>query len=253
MKKRITYSIVIIFVFLITLYGEKIFLNFVQLKNNGILVKLILTYGWWMIPVVLVTGLLFGFNHFIRVLGLNTGILTALAFSLLCVSPMLISSVILGKLNGDISDIDLINKTAFAGFFEELLFRGFLFGLLFRKLKWGFLPASILGAVLFGLGHLYQGSNLSESIGVFTVTFLGALWFSWLYIEWNNNLWVPIFLHGLMNLSWILFDVSGNAADKLAENIFRIITIALSIYLTIRFIRRKEKRRITGNKLFVNK
>ncbi len=129
--------------------------------------------------------------------------------------------------------------TLVAGFFEEYFFRGFLFGILFRKLKWGFVPASILGGIIFGIGHLYQSSTLIETIGIFAITTMGAIWFSWLYTEWENNLWVPIFLHILMNLSWILFEVSDNVLGGLYTNFFRIITIALTIIITIRYHKNK--------------
>jgi hypothetical protein len=44
---------------------------------------------------------------------------------------------------------------------------------------------------------------------------------------------VPICLHVLMNLSWSLFDVSGSAIGGPMANLFRIITIALTVVITI--------------------
>ncbi len=130
------------------------------------------------------------------------------------------------------------------GFFEEFLFRGFLFGILFRKLKWGFIPASLLAEVIFGLGHIYQGSTLMETTGIFGITTIGSIWVAWLYIEWDKNLWVPIFLHTLMNLSWILFEVSNNALGGIYTNLFRAITIALTIII----IRYHKKRGLNINR-----
>ena len=66
------------------------------------------------------------------------------------------------------------------------------------------------------------------------VTFMGGMWFSWLYVEYGYNLWVPMSYHFFMNLSWGIFDVSDTALGSVAPNIFRAATIALSIYLTIR-------------------
>lgn len=164
---------------------------------------------------------------------------------------MMISSAVAGEIDNNLSIKTLVYKTLFAGFFEEYLFRGFLFGILFRKLKWGFVPAAILGAAIFGLAHVYQSSAFIETISVFLITAMGSIWFSWLYIEWNNNLWVPIFLHITMNLSWILFDVSSNAIGGLYTNIFRVFTIALSILITIRYHKTRD---LTINKanLFTN-
>jgi predicted exporter len=82
---------------------------------------------------------------------------------------------------------------------------------------------------------LYQGTELSELIGILLITFLGGILYAWVYIEWNNNLWVPIFLHLFMNLSWGLFSVAENALGGTYANIFRLITILLIIGLTIAY------------------
>jgi len=70
-------------------------------------------------------------------------------------------------------------------------------------------------------------------------TFLGAILFAWVYIEWNSNLWVAIFLHLFMNLSWMLFSVSENALGDNYANVFRVLTIALTIIGTIAYKRRQ--------------
>lgn len=55
------------------------------------------------------------------------------------------------------------------------------------------------------------------------------------YVEWKYNLWIPIFLHLFMNLFWMLYSVSDNAFGGIYTNIFRNITIAMIIGLTIIF------------------
>jgi membrane protease YdiL (CAAX protease family) len=149
--------------------------------------------------------------------------------------------------NTDISINTLLISVLSAGFFEELFFRGFLFGLIFRKTKLGFIPSVFFGAVYFGLLHLYQSTELAESIGIFLITFLGGIIFAWVYTEWKFNIWIPIFLHMLMNLSWELFSVSENALGSLYSNIFRFATIGLIIGLTVAL------KRQNGLKLEINK
>jgi membrane protease YdiL (CAAX protease family) len=131
----------------------------------------------------------------------------------------------------------LINVIA-ASFFEELYYRGFLFGQLFRYTSLGFILSVILGAVIFGLIHLYQGSALTEWIGIFLITFLGGILFAWVYVEWNFNLWVPVLLHLLMNLSFEMFSAGENALGGIYLNIFRSITLFLIIFLTIIYKRK---------------
>jgi len=250
-RKSLILSAVIILTFLLAFYGNRIISPILDLSFSTLELRIAYFYSWWLIPTAAVTGLLFGFRGFFEHFGLSKGFVKGLLFSIIAVSPMLISSAAIGNISEDINLINILHKSLIAGFMEEYLFRGFLLGLLFLKLRWGFIPAALMGAVIFGLGHLYQGSSFWETTGVFLVTAMGAVWFAWLYIEWNNNLWVPIFLHVLMNLSWALFSVSSTALGGWYENIFRIITIALTVIITIHFSK-KQGFKVNRNNLFTN-
>lgn len=250
-RKTIINSIIIIITFLIAFYGKQILTNYIKITFPSAFVKVTYSYFWWIIPTFLVLGVLYGFKNVFKEVGINKGFLTGLLFSIITVLPMFLSSAIIGQIDENLKIGSLIHKTIIAGVMEEYFFRGFLFGILFRKLGWGFIPASILGALIFGLGHIYQGSTFLETTGVFFITSIGAVWFSWLFIEWNENLWIPIFLHTLMNFSWILFEVSSNALGGFYTNLFRIITIALTIIITI-FYHKKNGLRINRNNLIMN-
>ena len=188
------------------------------------------------IPIFIGTLILHKKNKFFRSLGLDKCLLLkGMVFSLLCTLPMFIGFVVLFDFNTDFSlNIFLISIIA-AALFEETYFRGFLFGQIYRFTNWGFIPSVLIGAILFGLIHLYQGTDLNELTGIFLITFLGGVLYAWVYVEWNYNLWVPIFLHLFMNLSWGLFSVAENALGGTYANIFRLITIFLIIGLTVAY------------------
>jgi len=160
---------------------------------------------------------------------------------------MFIGGHIFYKFNQEIIISKLIAGTIFAGFFEELYFRGFLFGQIFRNTKLGFLPSIIIGALVFAAAHLYQSRDISTMTGIFITTFMGAIFFAWLFVEWDYNLWVPVFMHTLMNLSWILFNISDNALGNINSNIFRGLTIAVAIILTILY-KRKQGQTLSINR-----
>ncbi len=198
-----------------------------------------LTYLLSGIPIFVGILLLHRKEDFFEGLGLNKSLLKGMAFALLCTLPMFIGFALIFDFNAKVSLNLLLISVIAAGFFEELYFRGFLFGQLYRYSQLGFILSVLLGALLFGFVHLYQGSELGEIIGIFLVTFSGGILFAWVYAEWNYNLWVPIFLHMFMNLAWELFSVSDNALGDTYSNVFRMITIALIIILTIFYKRRK--------------
>lgn len=168
-------------------------------------------------------------------LGLNGNILKGLGFAALCCAPMLIGMPIIGSFNSNLTFDWFLRMVVIAAVFEEIVYRGFMFGQLFRYGKIGFIWAIILPAIFFGIGHLYQGDTLVESLMAFGVTALGALYFSWVYVECNYNLWVSIGLHIFMNFSWIVFPVEGNetSVGVFVPNILRVASIALTVILII--------------------
>ncbi len=249
---KIPYSIIIIITFLLAFYGKQILANFIDFHITNYNLRIAYFYLLWIIPTVFALIFLFKAKNAFAIIGINNDFLMGIFFSAITVSPMFLSSAIMGHINENLAINELIHKTFIAGFMEEYLFRGFLFGILFRKLGWGFIPASLLGGLIFGLGHIYQGSSFFETTSIFLITSVGAVWFSWLYIEWENNLWFPIFLHTFMNLSWILFEVSNDALGGLYTNLFRVITIAATIIVTI-FYHKKEGLRIRKNNLIINR
>ncbi len=186
------------------------------------------------IPIFLALYLLHGKNKMLSSIGFDTSAYKAFAFAVLFTLPMFLGFSLLFDISNELSWNGILIKVVAAGLFEEMYFRGFLFGQLFRYGNLKFIPAVSSGAIIFGLLHLYQGTEALELIGIFLITFLGAILFSWVYAEWNFNLWVPIFLHMLMNLAWEIFNVSDNALGGIWSNVFRALTIFLVIFLTIK-------------------
>lgn len=184
-------------------------------------------------------------SKIIESLGLNGNILKGLGFAALCCSPLLIGMPIVGTFNNTLTVSYFLRVVVLAAFFEELVYRGFMFGQLFRYGKIGFVWAVIIPAFLFGIGHLYQGHNFVSSLMAFLVTALGAVYFSWAYIECNFNLWVNIGLHLFMNLCWTLFHVEGNetAIGAFVPNILRFTAIALTVIFIIIY-KKKNSRNI---------
>jgi membrane protease YdiL (CAAX protease family) len=197
------------------------------------IVSYVLTYALIGIPIFIGTYLINGNKNILTDLGLGKGIFHGIAIALLFATPMLLGGILFFQFHKDLEPEQLIASTFIAGLVEELFFRGFLFGQLFRHTRLGFIPSILGGAVIFAIGHLYQSKELIELIGVFVVTFLGAILFAWLYVEWNFNLWIPLFMHTFMNLAWALFDMAPNAGGHINSNILRALTIILAIVITI--------------------
>ena len=216
-------------------------------ETNQLGISHILTYLITGTPLFLGTLLLGRRIDFFQNLGLDQSIFKGFLFALICTLPMFLGFSVLFELNTDLKLNTLLITVVSAGFFEELYFRGFLFGLPFRKTKLGFILSVLFGALYFGALHLYQSSEFNELVGIFLITFLGGVLFAWVYAEWNFNIWVPIFLHMLMNLAWELFSVSDNAFGGIYSNVFWFSTIASVIVLTLLYKKRK------GLALVVNK
>ncbi|RIA09160.1 hypothetical protein OE09_0989 [Flavobacteriaceae bacterium MAR_2010_72] len=222
--------------------------------TNQFGVSHIITYALSGIPILIGTVFISRGTSPFESLGLNKSLKTGLIVSIICTLPLLIGNSLVFDSNPKLSINTLLVTVIAAGFFEELFFRAFLFGQLFKHTRLGFIPSVFLGALFFGLIHLYQSDELTEIIIVFLVTFVGGILFAWVYAEWNYNLWVPIFIHMLMNLSWELFEVSDTAIGGMYSNIFRVISLGLVITVTLVYKRRKKMRlAITKSTIWLKK
>lgn len=206
---------------------------------NQLGISHIITYIIVGIPIFVAVWLMHGQKSFFKNIGLNKSFIKATIFALICTLPMFAGFALMFDLNTGVTLNRILVAILAAAFFEELYFRGFLFGQVYQHTTIGFLPAVFLGALLLGIIHLYQSNEFDELLGIFLVTFLGAILFAWTYVEWNYNLWVPVMLHLLMNLAWEMFNISDNALGGIYPNIFRTITIVLIIAVTIIYKKRK--------------
>lgn len=250
MKNTLKIVLIVTVSFLLYYAGSRHFSAIMKYLNSLIhygLLSYLMTYLLIGIPIFAGTMLVCRTGNVLKGLGLNKGLLPGLLLAILFTSPMWLGGWIFNGVKEELSIPNLIAGTIFAGFFEETYFRGFLFGLVFRKTKLGFIPAIILGAVVFAMGHLYQSEESAVQLGLFFVTFLGSGFFAWLFVEWNYNLWVAIFLHTLMNFSWLFFDLGANAVGGTVANILRVATIIIAIVATVVYKKR------TGEKFEVNK
>jgi hypothetical protein len=168
-----------------------------------------------------------------QVLGLNTGFLESLKWAFICCLPIFIGYPCIASFDHDINLNTFYSNLISAGFFEEFMYRGFLFGILFFYADWGFIPAILFPSVVFASGHLYQAHDLSSALGVFAFTSLASVGFALAYVVWKS-LWMPIFLHAFMDITWELFDLHGGALGNSTANIFRFATIGLVIFFIIR-------------------
>lgn len=215
---------------------------FSELLQNNVL-SFLLANIITAIPLIVTIFLLFpkfGLQNFSEKTGLNQSVLKGLAIAFISTAPMLIGFIFLLKLNADFSIRLFINNVLIAPFFEEFIYRSFLIGLLFRYSKLGFVSSLLFGSLLFGIAHLYQSQNMMEVFNIFLITFVGSIFFAWVYFETNFNLWTAVFMHVFMNAYWFIFSADENASGGLASNILRFSCLFLSIIIIIYYKKRKK-------------
>lgn len=171
-------------------------------------------------------------------LGFGRPLLPAFLAALLFATPMLAGGLLLFPWADDLQWERIAAGSMVTGFMEELVYRAFLFGLLFYAVRLGFVLSVVSSALLFATAHLGQGQ--SQNLMVFLVTLMAGGYFAWLYAEWDRNLWMPVFMHAFMNLAWMLFDMDQTAAGGWKANMLRALSIALSVFLTLRWRRKRH-------------
>ena len=244
-NKKVVYSILIIAFYLLGQFGGKyIYPYYSHLLADlpGAIRSIIWQVTYYGIVPLVGTLLIFGRQDFFGRLGLRGGFLKGLSMAFLMTLPMWLGYAWLsgGAININWGS-DFWFGSVTAPIFEELFFRAFLFGLLYKFGGWKLVPATILDGLVFGAVHVGQGDSVGMAAGVFGVTAAGAVGFSILYKEWGWNLWLVIFLHAFMNLSWMTFDVADNAAGGVWANVFRVATVVLAVVLTKRRMKRAKQ------------
>jgi membrane protease YdiL (CAAX protease family) len=196
---------------------------------------------WYALPAVFVVALLHRGQSVWDELGLRGAFWPGTGSSFCFAVPMLVGYALMGKVT-DISLPVLIINQLRAALREEIFYRAFLFGQLFRHGRWGFVPAVALSAVVFAAGHLYQAQSLSNAVAVFVITFIGAIWFAWLFVAWGYNLWLPIGMHFWMNMWWELFQIDQTAfSGSPAAELPRLLTVLVSIAWTLRLMKQRAQ------------
>lgn len=243
MKKRFLLAAVTLAAFLVALYGPRHLvalrgLDPAQFSDLGF--SLYRAGAWVGIPMLTLAAW-YGPRRVLRELGWHASPGTGLLVGLACTLPMLLGYAVLFPRTttaGPALFSALLRGAFWAGLTEETLFRGFLFGQFYRRVKLPWLAVVLVESGIFATGHLYQGHDLLSSLGVLAVTFGGGVWFGWLYKSWQN-LWVPIFMHLFMNGWWMLFEVDNSAVGSVGANVFRVMTIGLSVAMTRWHLRRR--------------
>lgn len=244
-NKQLQFILTILVTFTIYFVLDVLYFNVLRTWINGYIDQIGIShniaYIFSLIPLIAAAYVLHkSYKKTIESFGLDQSFLKGLAFCFICTLPILFGYMIVFEFNSKVTLTRILINVVAAGVFEEIIFRGFLFGQLYRYTKLGFVPASFLGALLFGLVHLYQSDDPMTMFGIFVITFTGSLYFGWAYAEWKYNIWMPIFLHLLMNLYFELFSAGENALGGLYMNIFRLMTMVLVIGLTLYYKRRNK-------------
>lgn len=256
MSKNIRFFFIFILGFTIYYFFDFFFFKNIQTfsKNwfHSKAIAHIIAYSVTLIPLMATLKILLPKRNISDLLSLNRPVIKGFSFAVIGTLPMLIGYMIHFKAVSKINLETLFINTFSSAFFEEIIFRAFLIGALYRFTRLGFLSSALFGSLLFAQVHLYQSQNITELIEIFTITFLGSIFFAWAYFESEFNLWTAIFLHFFMNLYWEIFNVSENVSGNLYGNLYKLISIVVLIAVIIWFKRKnKIPFKVTWKSLFI--
>ncbi|HEX9986137.1 MAG TPA: CPBP family intramembrane glutamic endopeptidase [Thermoanaerobaculia bacterium] len=163
---------------------------------------------------------------------LRRGLLRAVAFGFVAASPMLVGFAVTRSIH--VPDVAAtVFLSAIFPFAEELIARGFAFGLLYWREKWPLWAAVTAVAAVTGASHIEKGQTVLQILGLFAVTGLGGLVFSWLLARWGS-LWFPFAFHALMNLWWNIFSVAETALGGWYPFALQLGSVLLAVAVTVR-------------------
>ena len=167
-------------------YAAGLVIFYILFRRDGFSYSKNLFKKWYFIPALVFLGAAasHGLSILISLINID-GILGSYAESS---SALFASGIILV----------IIRTVILAPMVEELIFRG----LVFKRIEsfWGFWPAALISAALFGVYHL----NLAQGI----YAFLFGLLFCLIYREFKN-LWSCVIMHAAANALSVILEFSG--------------------------------------------
>lgn len=173
----------------------------------------------------------------IRELGLASPPFRAVLFALVSTSPMLIGPLVLGEFKPSAGPLELVFLAGVWPLSEEILFRGYAFRQLHRRGGMGLWTAALVTGAVFGLVHLTNASiqrqPLVDQLGTIAIITVGGVLSAWVFVKWDDNLWAPFAIHGLMNLWWELFSMGDTALGSWQANGFRLLAVVIAIVITV--------------------
>lgn len=179
-----------------------------------------------------------GANFAFRELGLCKSLRTASLFALAVTLPSALLRLAVAGARLKFGSGLLLMSVVASPVSEELLFRGYLFGQLYRRAGWSFWAAALVNAVPFVAGHFYElngkGWELVVSLAeVLLLVGVSALFAAWVYVRWEYNLWVLIFIHALLNFYSTVFVTTETASFSWVDNVAWLATLILVVVGTI--------------------
>ncbi|MCK4662480.1 MAG: CPBP family intramembrane metalloprotease [Bacteroidales bacterium] len=256
MKHRKTITTLVIILFYLFIQYKYFIISFVagikftSLNEHGIiLIGYIISLALIFIPFLLLYDV--KFKTFTDEFGMRANFFISFVFILIASIPIIIGLLFNLKDSLNLLSYNTIVTVFFAAIMNEFVSRAFLFGQLFRRGGWGFVQAAAIGPVFLGMKIISNTLDpLIISISFINVLLMG-LFYAWLFIEWNNNIWIPMGLHIFINLSWLVFENGEKSCFGSTEGIiYRSITIFISIVITILMCVHRKKFRINKLNIF---
>jgi len=200
----------------------------------------------WLVQPVLAVALVWAGLRWLRPaggpgvaeeLGLARPLVAPLLFALMASLPMAIGFGLGDDPLRSLDWLSLAFTLAVWPVAEEILFRGFAFRQLHRRAGWGFFSAALVPAALFAVIHVtvffFRDQDLQLPLLAAGASLLGALFFSWLFVAWGDNLWAPAAFHGVMNFWWEGFGVDRTGVGTWGGNLLRLSAVVLAVLLTV--------------------
>jgi hypothetical protein len=179
-------------------------------------------------------------------IGLGRSPLIGLPVGLAMAAPLAITLYFTRHATAVVQPLHLLRLALATALADEIFYRGFALRLLIKRAKWNAVAAIVATAAFVMLARVLSTVGSATPGDVAQAAVVGGatqVWFGFVFVAWQEDLWVTLALHFGLNLGWSAFEgavVTDTGSPWTHVGRLACLVTSIALTLALRRLRRPK-------------